>query len=677
MCEVRCHMKESEKNFHHFIKQLILSEGIKRVSTFAIITGLSRRMIYYYLDELNYYLKNHNVSAYIQGETLTTQQKHLCQQFLNSGEKSEQNRLFSVDERKVIMLYHILFETQRITIGFFEQLFLLSKNTVLKDMVVLRELLEELDVELHVNKKRGYYLEVDEFRQRQLTYIFFHILSTPKYSAISPYIITLIRDKQILWTTQNVEKIITLIHNTSSILLKNIAEDDALILAQTLLSLELRASLVDQITIPEKFEMIVSKRIEFEAATIFAENFSLLTGRSMAHAEKILFGMYLLCVEKDIDQHYLAPNFKNHYDISCQFIQLFQLKYGITFYQSELILKNVQTYIKVAYYRSILQMNIPNKSYRIVLSRYPKVFQIIQRLVIDVSQTIPIFNVFFPHGFSPDMMSDLTVIFEDAILREQTRSYNLQAIIVSNSSKVERSLVQSHITQHLPMIKVLNSLSSKSGQKFTHSIDLCITTVDEYEHHFGKTIHIHSIPTEKDIEKIQQFQYEHFHLRKRRAKIRHLLEELNKTNDIEKTLNEIEHVYIGLNKTRTHRTEYTLLDYQQDRKHVYNCKSKTTLSIIVQKSCAKFIQRNTATIQYQNELLKNVEKKIVYQCNNVIIVCGDYRKGALSTDIQINKLKQPIIFNNTEINEVYVLVSSENMHQVPLIFAIEDNIKNV
>lgn len=665
-------MKGSEKNFHHFVKQLTLSDGIKRVSTFAIISGLSRRMIYYYLDELNYYLKNNNTDAYIQGKILTPKQKQLCQQLLCKEEKSDSNRIFSVDERKIIMFYHILFETQRVTISFFEEIFLISKNTVLKDLIILRELLEEFNIELQVSKKRGYFLEIDEFQRRKLIYTYFHLLSTPKSSTVTPYIISLMKEKQPLWNQKNIETIIMMLHSTSSVLLKNMAEDDALILAQTLLSLEIRNNEVSQIIIPKKITQLVIERIEFEAATIFAEQLKKITKRSITYQEQVLIGMYLLCVEKDIDQHYLAPHFKNHYDISCQFIYLFESKYGISFHHAELILKNVQTYMKVAYYRNILQMHIPNKSYRIVLKRYPKVFQIIERLVVNMCQTMPVFKEYFPSGFTPDMISDLTVIFEDAILKEQTRSYNLQAIVVSDSSKVERSLIQSHITQHLPMIQVINSFSSKEGKSFALPIELCITTLDKYEHPYGKTLHINSIPTEEDVEKIQQLQFEFFHLRKRRSKIKYLLEELNKTNDIETTLNEIEHVYMGLNKTRINRKELTLCDYLNDKKYIYTYKKNSTLQEIVKKSCKNFIARNSVTKEYENELLSIVEKNMLSARDNSLIICGDYRKGALAIDIQINHLSYPILYEDKQITEVYVLVSTENMRQVPLIFEIED-----
>lgn len=665
-------MKGSEKNFHHFVKQLILSDGIKRVSTFAIISGLSRRMIYYYLDELNYYLKNHNTDAYLQGHQLTAKQKAMCEQLLCKDEKSENDRIFSVDERKLIMFYHILFETQRITINFFEELFLISKNTVLKDLMVLRELFETFDVELQVSKKKGYFLEIDEFQRRKLTYTYFHLISTPKASTVASYIISLIKEKQPLWSKKNLEAIITMIHNTSSVLLKNMAEDDALILAQTLLSLEVRSSEVVEIVVPKEIEQLVIERLEFEAAKMFTKQLEKLTKRTITYQEQVLIGMYLLCVEKDIDQHYLAPHFKNHYDISCRVIKLFQAKYGISFQHSELILKNVQTYMKVAYYRNILQVYIPNKSYRIVLTRYPKVFQIIDRLVKDMYQEMPVFKDYFPNGFTADMISDLTVIFEDAILREQTRSYNLQAIIVSNSSKVERSLVQSHITQHLPMIQVINSVSSKEGSIFTVPIDLCITTLDEYEHPYGKTIHINSIPTEEDVEKIQQLQFEFFHLRKRRSKIKYLLEEMDKTNDIETTLNEIEHVYMGLNKTRMNRKELTFCDYFHNKQHIYTCKKATSVEEIVKKSCKNFATRNSVTCEYQKELLKSVQENNVFLHNHALIICGDYRKGALAVDLQINYLTNPILYCGSEITEIYVLVSTENMRQVPLIFEIED-----
>lgn len=668
-------MKGSEKNFHHFIKQLTSAGGIKRVSSFAIVSGLSRRMIYYYLDELNYYLKSNNSKAYIQGQKLTAKQLQLCNQLLKIAEEKEKGKVFSTDEREIIMIYYLLFETQKLTIRFFEELFLISKNTVIKDISNLRTRLKRFDVELNVNKIKGYYLEIDEFRQRQFTYIFFHLLSTPKLSECTPFITNMIQEKNKEWTNKKIDALITMIHDTSSILLKKIAEDDALIIAQTLLAMEERKNFISEIHIPETFDEIITNRIEYEAAKKMTRQYAHLIGREIQEVENKILGIYLLCVEKDIDEHYLAPHFQHLYTISEQIIAHFQSKYGITFENLEDTIKNVQTYMKVAFYRNIFHMNIPNKSYRIVLERYPKVFQIVKRTIAELFECLPVFQLCFPTSFSDDMLSDLTVVFEDAILREQTRSYTLRALIVSDSSKVECSLIQSHITQHLQTIQVVGALSPKKVTPIKQGVELCITTLNNYIHHEGKTVYIHSIPTEEDIEKIQQLQYEFFHSRKRRLKIKYLLEEFNKTNNIDKTLNEIEHVYLGLNKTRANRKTYALQDYIHKKSHISNWEIPVTLEKIIEKSCQQFIRRNTISPQYSETLMALVNDTSFYQNHDTLIICGDYRKGALHVDIQINHLSESICINGCEVRTIYVLVATENMLQVPLIFEIEDTIQ--
>lgn len=667
-------MKGSEKNFHHFVAQLIKSSGIQRVSTFAITSGLSRRMIYYYLDELNYYLKSNNAKSYIQGENLSLDQLTLCQHLLTIALEKEEGKIFSSEEREIIMIYYLLFEIQKLTIRFFEELFLISKNTVLKDIAQLRNRLKSFEIDLYVNKMNGYYLEVDEFRRRQFVYIFFHLLSTPKLSECAPYVANLIQERNPHWTQMKIENLITMVHNTSTTLLKEIAEDDALILAQTLLALEERTPQLTQLSVPDTFDAIITNRIEYVAAAQLTKQFTHIVNRPITESENKIIGIYLLCVEKDIDEHYLAPNFQHLYTISQEIISLFQCKYGISFENLEDTLKNVQTYMKVAFYRSVFHMNIPNKSYRVVLERYPKVFHIVKRIIASLVERIPMFQLCFPQSFSEDMLSDLTIVFEDAILREQTRSYILQALIVSDSSKVECSLIQSHITQHLQAIQIIDVVSSKKVTTLKQAVELCITTIPHYLHPIGKTIYIQSVPTEGDIEKIQQLQYEFFHSRKRRLKIKYLLEEFYKTNDIDTALSEIEHVYLGLNKTRANRKIYTLQDYMNKKQHLTYWKEPTSLHAIIENNCSKFIQRNTASIQYRDALLQLVESATFHYAQHILIICGDYRKGAFSVDIQVNHFQTPIIVNEQKISTAYVLVSTENMMHIPLIFEIEDKI---
>lgn len=668
-------MKGSEKNFHHFVEQLTKSGGIQRVSTFAITSGLSRRMIYYYLDELNYYLKSNNAKSYIQGENLSSEQLYLCQHLLKVALEKEEGKIFSSEEREIIMIYYLLFEIQKLTIRFFEELFLISKNTVLKDIVQLRNRLNSFEIDLRVNKMNGYYLAIDEFRRRQFVYIFFHLLSTPKLSECAPYINNLIQERNTHWTQMKIEQLVTIINSTSATLLKEIAEDDTLILAQTLLALEERTPHLPHLLIPDVFDTIIKNRIEYGAAQQLTYQLTNIINRPILDAENKMIGIYLLCVEKDIDEHYLAPYFQHLYTISREIISLFQRKYGISFENLDDTLKNVQTYMKVAFYRSIFHMNIPNKSYRVVLERYPKVFHIVKRIIAVLDSSLPIFQLCFPQSFSEDMLSDLTIVFEAAILREQTRSYVLQALIVSDSSKVECSLIQSHITQHLQSIQIVDVVSSKKVKMLTHDVELCITTIPHYLHPTGKTLYIQSVPTEKDIEKIQHLQYEFFHSRKRRLKIKYLLEEFYKTNDMNTALSEIEHVYLGLNKTRANRKIYTLQEYIDKKQHLTYWDCHKSLQAIVEDSCSKFIQRNTASLQYRDELLKIVENSTFYYTHQILIICGDYRSGAFSVDIQVNYFQTPIIVNAQKISTVYILVSTENMMHIPLIFEIEDRIR--
>lgn len=667
-------MKVYEKNFHHFVTQLLASGGIKRVSSFAIVSGLSRRMIYYYLDELNFYLKSHQTTAYIQGQKLTEKQQLLCQKLVDDVQEQEKSIIFSADEREMIMIYFLLFEVEKISIRFFEELFLISKNTVLKDIARVRVRLSNFHIDLQVNKVKGYYLEADLFRKYQFTYIFFHILSIPKLSMAQEFIIKHMHQFNQIWTDQNIEALILIVHNTSAVLLKKIAEIDALIIAQTLLSLEMLDS-AHKLVLPNQFDEVIANRVEYTAASQLAFEFEQLLGRNILEVEQKIIGMYLLCVEKDIDEHYLAPHFKQLYDISNQVIALFECRYGIVFEQFDSVIKNVQTYMKVAYYRTLFHMHIPNKSYRVVLDRYPKVFQIVKRIMIEIAEEMPVFVTCFQAPFSNDMLSDLTLVFEDAILREQTRSYQLNTIIVSNSSKVERSLIQSHITQHLHTIRIVQSVPLKEVAKINQNIELCITTINNYTYHEGKTVYIQSVPTEEDIEKIQQLQYDFFYSRKRRSKVKYLLEEFTKTNNIDVALNEIEHVYTGLSKTRANRQNYSLAYYRQKKDHFYDWNKPVTLRDVIVYSAKQFLKRNSATEEYEAELISCVEDNKYYYKKERLIICGNYKKGAQHVDLQINYLSTPIFVNQKEVSTIYVLMPTETMLHVPLVFEIEDSLQ--
>ena len=135
--------------------------------------GQSRRKIYYHLDKINESLPD-DVEKIVSfprvGIVLSEEQKQACQKLLE--ELDAYSYVMSSRERIQLMLVYIAVADSRVTLEKLMQLTEVSRNTVLNDLNSLRERLslEQYNVQIHVTKTRGYYLDAHPLAKIQFVH---------------------------------------------------------------------------------------------------------------------------------------------------------------------------------------------------------------------------------------------------------------------------------------------------------------------------------------------------------------------------------------------------------------------------------------------------------------------------------------------------------------------------
>ena len=129
-----------DSKFNQFLKILVKQKEISGITALANRSGLSRRMIYYYIEKLNellLVLDSPILEKQARGVLqVSSQQQRKIKEWLKNQKK--QDFILTINERRVIVTVLILIENQKWQLNHFQELFLVSRNTILKDIQCLK-----------------------------------------------------------------------------------------------------------------------------------------------------------------------------------------------------------------------------------------------------------------------------------------------------------------------------------------------------------------------------------------------------------------------------------------------------------------------------------------------------------------------------------------------------------
>ncbi|CCO10850.2 hypothetical protein BN424_1408 [Carnobacterium maltaromaticum LMA28] len=180
-----------DSKFNQFLKILVKQKEISGITALDNRSGLSRRMIYYYIEKLNELLLALD-SSILEKQArgvlqLSSQQQRKIKEWLKNQKK--QDFILTINERRVIVTVLILIENQKWQLNHFQELFLVSRNTILKDIQWVKEHFAVSEIQLKSTKAKGYHIIVDELERRQLIYQQLYLIETGQKEACFDFLL--------------------------------------------------------------------------------------------------------------------------------------------------------------------------------------------------------------------------------------------------------------------------------------------------------------------------------------------------------------------------------------------------------------------------------------------------------------------------------------------------------
>ncbi len=158
------------------VKLLVDSNDYVSVEEIADFLDSSKRSIYYIISDINAtlrYLGGEEISTvYGKGIRLNHQQKKLL---LSYYKKAPSEEIFSLGqiERYSIIFATLYLSTRKYNIKTYEELFRVSRFTVISDINEIRSIISHFDINIGFDAKTGYRLEGDEYNIRKAFFYFF------------------------------------------------------------------------------------------------------------------------------------------------------------------------------------------------------------------------------------------------------------------------------------------------------------------------------------------------------------------------------------------------------------------------------------------------------------------------------------------------------------------------
>lgn len=137
---------------------------------------ISKRTFYYDLEKINQWLSDSKLGfAEIDGKRLVIRSEQW--DIIAKKLKKPTDLLLTIEERQALEFLYIALSYETVSIKKFEEIFNVSKNTILTDIKELKLKLKELEIRLMCTIKRGYFVLGDEFSIRKTIWKKMEVLS--------------------------------------------------------------------------------------------------------------------------------------------------------------------------------------------------------------------------------------------------------------------------------------------------------------------------------------------------------------------------------------------------------------------------------------------------------------------------------------------------------------------
>lgn len=626
---------------NYLLNLLINSDYNLNISDIQKLLGVSQRSAYYSISKINDFLE-------IQGLPKLVNKRHegilidpLIKDKLRDTVSDSLSEMYvcTSQERIVLEILVLISKKDFININYLEELFDVSRNTIVNDIKEIRKMLKVYNLALEYDNFAGYCIEGLEIRKRS---VILYLISNYEY---------LIKIKSFgLYTDEVVNDNLELLKILEKEL--NIKYVNTTLNYLAILIGIIKINELDPIVLNEDDQKVIESSHEFKAVRK-------IVGDYLEESEYYYLALHLLGLRIQFAEEYELDENDYITEIVEFLITEFSKTTLIYFDDDDDLFNHLYTHMKQAMFRLKYGIIYQNELKEQILESYPQVSQVTRTICQKLEKKIG-----YPIG--EDDITFIAMHFGGYLKREKRDIIQVKVLLVCLNGVATSKLLRKELEYLLGNLEIIDAVSIDDVGKYKDNVDYIISTIPIKDRSIkAKTLQVNPILTDKDKANLISFMGLVNPTKNEVSISERIVQDLldyiptDKVNEVRKII--LNRISNG-NKPITIETEgkksYMLKDLITKEKILF-ASSVPTWQESIWLSAKPLLEDKTIEKRYCDKVISNVNELGPYICiaPNIAISHARPEDGANGLGMTILVLEDPVYFGENQTRPARVIVT--------------------
>ena len=624
---------------------------------------LSKRSIYYEICKINDWLLAQGISEIevVRGKGIRFSDE-IKRQIENAMESEDTNEtyIFSPMERIYFIICLIIKSSQEVSVEQLSERLQVSRNTIFNDMRVVVKQLQDYDLHLEYESKKGYHIKGDCIRIRALFILYFNMLRPLYESGALRYI-----DKDSVKEDLRKLKEIETRLNTDYV-------------DGTLLSIAVLIPLMEENNSELYFPNLKREELkECQEYKLIEEYFPKLEEK-----EQIYLCLHLLGsrVSMHSVEMFDDNSVQSNYEMAKALVGEFEKVACVIFEDREALERALYFHLNSSMYRFQYGIQVGNPMLKDIVREYPELFDLTKVVSHYLEQQIGL-------PIADGEVAYLALHFGAHLKKEKKENERVRVLIVCSNGISAGNMIKHELLKMLPQIDVVGVISAKEAINVQKICDVVISTIKMNS--LVPVIFVHPILTDFD----------------RKVILNHsIFKNLNGNVDVEELFHRIkkyipEKNHIELKKelldffensapnvqTIFDKSKKGLLDMLSDSDITVE-KGRFTWENALKQTGQVLVAEEKITTEYIDNIVEQTKYYGPYMfiTKEVVLAHAKPENGVLEMGVSLSIYKEPVIFSDFHQAKIIIMIAATDQEKhlgilkdIMTIFSEEDNAKKM
>lgn len=419
---------------------------------------LSKRSIYYEICKINDWLNEQGIDEIemIRGKGIRLGEdiKNQIETAMKGGESGD-NYIFSPMERIYFIICYIIKSRKPISVDCLADCLKVSRNTIFNDLRVVVNQLQDYDLNLEYESKKGYLIKGDCVRIRALFILYYNLLRPLSDGNVLKDLADEFNESKI--DRDNLRKL-----EEIEARLNNSYVDG------TLLSLSMLIPLMEDNNSELYFTDLRKDELEDTQEFKLVEEYF----PKLCEKEKIYLCLHLLGSRVSMNSVEVFENeaSQSNYEIAKALVAEFEKVACVIFDDREELERSLYFHLNTSMYRFRYGIQVGNPMLEDISREYPELFDLTKIVSHYLEQQIGL-------PISDGEVAYLTLHFGAHLKKEEPKTENIRVLIVCSNGISAGNMIKHEVMKLLPNIEIIGVISSKEAVNVQKVCDIVITTI--------------------------------------------------------------------------------------------------------------------------------------------------------------------------------------------------------